>query len=75
VALTGLLPIGLFVFVRRFDLIQIASPVADYIAGGRLLWAALSVVMSVDPTLTEKTSAVKDVLSIIPGLGKKGKKN
>ena len=74
-AFTGLLPIGLFVLARRFGIIEIASPVADYIAGGLLLWAALSVVLAVDPTLTEKTSAMKDVLSIIPGLGKKGEKS
>jgi hypothetical protein len=74
-ALTGLLPIGLFVLARRSGMIEIASPVADYIAGGLLLWAALSLVMAIDPTLTEKTSAMKDVLSIIPGLGRKSEKN
>jgi hypothetical protein len=74
-AFIGLLPIGLFVLAQRSGIITIASPVSDYIAGGLLLWAALSVVMALDPTLTEKTSAMKDVLSIIPGLGKKGEKN
>jgi hypothetical protein len=73
-AFTGLLPIGLFVLARRSGMIEIGSPVADYIAGGLLLWAALSVVMAIDPTLTEKTSAMKDVLSIIPGIGKQGEK-
>lgn len=71
---TGLLPIGLFLLARRYGFIEIASPVADYLTAGPLLWTVISLGLAIDPTLTEKTSAMRDVLSVIPGLGKRGGK-
>ena len=60
--LSGVLPIGAFVLARRYGIIEIASPVGDYITGGLLLWGALSIVMAVDPSLTEKASAMRDII-------------
>jgi hypothetical protein len=74
-AVVAVLPSGLFITARHWSLIDVPSPVADYITAGLLLWGVVSVISAIDPTLRDKISTMKDALSIVPGFGKSGDKS
>ena len=64
---TSVVPLATFLLARHFALIELDSPIKDYILGGLIVWAALSLVSGIDSGVKEKTAIVKDLLSILPG--------
>lgn len=67
----GFLPAALFGAGRHWQVFSLGSPLDDYVLGGLALWGLVSLISVSDPLFKENLSAVKEIVSMIRGGGKK----
>jgi hypothetical protein len=65
--LVGFLPAAVFAIVRGSKWFPLSAPLDDYVQVGLVLWGVLALISVFDPHLTEKLSAVKEIIGIFRG--------
>jgi hypothetical protein len=62
-------PLVIYFGARWVQLFRLEQSIEGYVIAGLVFWAALSIVAAFDPLFKDKTSSLKDMLSLIPGSG------
>jgi hypothetical protein len=65
----GFLPLGILWTLQQTTL-ALQPSVSEYVTIAGVIWAILSFLAAIDPTYSGKISAMKDITSLLPGMGK-----
>ena len=66
--LIGILPLALVLLVQQTPF-RLASVTGDYLTAAGIVWAVISLLISLDPSFKDKLDILKTSLSMVPGIG------